>query len=356
MFSFLSSVFWLAVFWGGSYKLYKSIKAENIDMDLTKDKVEKLTEQSPILWGLTTLEHLNNKANASSITLYASIITFSLWAMEAQVLGSLSILSILVFGVFSTWHLSRVMKDMGYSFFKFDKKFRFAQTPFFLCIIIFFVIPTPEVSSQYQATSNQKPQNLKPILKTLNKMQKKRFFHQREYDTEASKNQKEEWRNRRLELDKATQEYIESLQGLTFKGKCFESLVSYDKVQGAFSEIINESLSPLSQKQDKEQYPQWTVHCRERPENSNDGFFEDTQGSKYYFRVSEVWLTEKEIDLLNNLRDGDSFNFTGTAGRLSDTELLTVEKPSEYGLNINFGNYVWRDADNKETEKTIFFD
>ena len=169
MFSFLSSIFWFAVFCGGSYKLFKSIKAENINTGLTKDKVDTLTEQSPILWGLTTLEHLNNKANASSITLYASIITFSLWAMQAQVLGGLSILSILVFGVFSTWHLSRVMNDMGYSFFKFDKKFRFAQTPFFLCIIIFFgipqITPTPEVSNQYQATSNQKPQNLSKTLK-----------------------------------------------------------------------------------------------------------------------------------------------------------------------------------------------
>jgi len=195
MFSFLSSILWIAVFCGGSYKLYKSIKAENIDMDLTKDKVEKLTEQSPILWGLTTLEHLNNKANVSSITLYASIIAFSLWAMEAQVLGGLFLLSILVFGVFFTLHLSRVMGDMGYSFFKFDKKFRLAQTPFFLCIILFFgvpqILPTPEVSNQPQATSNKKAKKTK--LDTRASSDEIKYVMKEEY---ADKEQIQEWINR----------------------------------------------------------------------------------------------------------------------------------------------------------------
>ena len=35
MFSFLSSIFWIAVFCGGSYKFYTDIKPENINMDLT---------------------------------------------------------------------------------------------------------------------------------------------------------------------------------------------------------------------------------------------------------------------------------------------------------------------------------
>ena len=132
MFSFLSSILWTAVFCGGSYKLYKSIKAENINMDLTKDKVEKLTEQSPILWGLTTLEHLNNKSNASAIALSVFIAVIGAWGIGSELLWSLIFWATLIGGVIFTLHLSAVMEDMGYKFFKFDKKFTQAQMPFFI--------------------------------------------------------------------------------------------------------------------------------------------------------------------------------------------------------------------------------
>jgi hypothetical protein len=141
MFSFLSSIFWFAVFCGGSYKLFKSIKAENINMDLTKDKVEKLTEQSPILWGLTTLEHLNNKSNASAIALSVFIAVIGAWGIGSELLWSLIFWATLIGGVIFTLHLSAVMEDMGYKFFKFDKKFTQAQMPFFICILLFFCIP-----------------------------------------------------------------------------------------------------------------------------------------------------------------------------------------------------------------------
>jgi len=357
MFSFLSLIFWFAVFCGGSYKLYTSIKAKNINMDLTKDKVDKLTEQSPILWGLTTLEHLNNKSNASEIGLYVFIAVIGAWGIGSQLLWSLIFFASIIGGVIFTLHLSAVMKDMGYKFFKFDKKFSNAQIPFFICIILFFCIPNFFLSpSAESAISPEKIQDIKSINKKLYKMQSKYYAHWKTFDDEASRNEKEKYNNKKTELYNAKEEYIKSLQGLTFKGKCYVDRISYDKSQDRFSKIITDNLSPLSEKQEAEQYPKWNISCRQRVKNSNDGFFQDTQGSKYDFFVSDIWLTEKEIDLLNNLREGDPFNFTGTAESLIDNELLTIADPNEYGLDIKFRNQVWRDADNKETEKTIFFD
>ena len=187
-------------------------------------------------------------------------------------------------------------------------------------------------------------------------MQSKRYAHWKTFDSESSRNEQEKYDNKMTEFLNGKEEYVKSLQDLTFKGKCYVDRISYSKSQDRFSKIITDNLSPLSEKQSAEQYPEWSIRCRENVKNSNDGFFQDTQGSKYDFLVSDIWLTEEEIDLLNDLREGDPFNFTGTAKYLTDNELLTIAKPSEYGLNIDFHNRVWRDADNKETEKTIFFD
>ena len=357
MFSFLSSIFWFAVFCGGSYKLFKSIKAENINTGLTKDKVDTLTEQSPILWGLTTLEHLNNKSNASEIGLYVFIAVIGAWGIGSQLLWSLIFFASIIGGVIFTLHLSAVMKDMGYKFFKFDKKFSNAQMPFFICIILFFCIPiffqSPSAES---AISPGKIQDMKSINKKLYKMQSKHYAHWKTFDAEASRNEEEKYDKKFNELANAKEEYVKSLQNLTFKGKCYSDIVSFTKSQGTISKIFTDNLSPLSEKQEAEQYPQWFIKCRESPKNPNDGFFQDTQGSSYSFRVSKIWLTEKEIDLLNNLREGDPFNFTATAYDLYDNELLTITKPNEYGLDIDFKNEIWEDGGNKETEKTIFFD
>jgi hypothetical protein len=123
-------------------------------------------------------------------------------------------------------------------------------------------------------------------------------------------------------------------------------MASYTESPNTLDEVFQDD--SLSRKQYLEQYPEWLITCTERKNGS---------GSSYKFFLSEAWLTEKEIDLFGDIREGDSFNFTGTASDMwEDTKIFGMHTPYEYGLLIWFTNEVWIDGDNKETEKTIFFD
>ena len=353
MFSFLSSIFWTAVFFGGYYKLYKSIKAENIDMDLSGDKVEKLTEQSPFFWGVTTSEHLNNKTTASQIGLYTFIIVFSLWVMENDLFLLAFLLPFFAFGVISCVHIFGVAVDAGRPrALGPDGKFNFALIPLCLSIFLFFASPTIFDYKSYDSVPSVpeinagKVQKLKSVHKSLRKLYTPIYDLQETFDAEFSKNESEEFYNIQSELDAAKNEYFESLRGLTFTGKCFLKMASYTKSPNTLDEVFQDD--SLSRKQYLEQYPEWLITCTERKNGS---------GSSYKFFLSEAWLTEKEIDLFGDIREGDSFNFTGTASDMwEDTKIFGMHTPYEYGLLIWFTNQVWIDGDNKETEKTIFFD
>ena len=172
---------------------------------------------------------------------------------------------------------------------------------------------------------------------------------------EMSRLEQENFDNEMSNLEKLIDDYVKSLVATEQSGKClFDGLEVNNSVK--FIDRSFEVMNGLNEEQSEENSKYWKVTCREfeQPSDERGIFATDRRGSKYTFEINEIFLSEKEIDLLNNIKPGEQFSFRGTV--YVSTKMMPWGLPTS-GLNLLFKNQLW-DLDkpeSKNTDKTIFF-
>jgi hypothetical protein len=169
-----------------------------------------------------------------------------------------------------------------------------------------------------------------------------------------SRLEQENFDNEMSNLEKLVDDYVKSLVGTEQSGKClFERLEVNNSVK--FIDLSFGTMNSLTEEQLEANSKYWDITCREfeQPSDERGIFATDRRGSKYSFEINEIFLTEQEKNLLNNIRPGEQFSFRG-AVYLSSRKLPWGLPTS--GLDIHFKNNIWDyGAELKNTEKTIFF-
>ena len=93
-----------------------------------------------------------------------------------------------------------------------------------------------------------------------------------------------------------------SLKGLEWSDECKIQEISYEdgtSFKSIFSVFTNFNLTP---EQDKEMYPHWVIDCSEK-KNGKGSF-------RYSIKVHDMFLSDNEIILLENLSKNDELNFS----------------------------------------------
>lgn len=225
-----------------------------------------------------------------------------------------------------------------------------------------FVLSLFGVDNSGVDNSRPSGESLKDLVDDYRDLHKEAYELWEDYkDNEnPSRKEKEAYGKEKSAAEKVKKEFLSSMETIeTFTGRCYLENASYSQAADQFDMIIS-AMSDLSEAQYKENYPNWSISCRERKEKEDEGLFDaDTRGSDYSFNVSEKWLTEDEIELLDNIKKGDVLYFTASnPTSITDTSLIRIQTPRNIGLNLKFTNETWdayAEPIAKSEKKTIYF-
>ena len=224
-------------------------------------------------------------------------------------------------------------------------------------------------------------------------------LHRSKFDDRGymSKKQLENYDIELANLTKLREEYVNSLVGIKYSGKCFlDSVKKFewvdifldsvkksewvdieDRTSGALVRSIEifEKEFTLFQGYTEEQLVEntnhWRVTCREfeQPSDERGLFDKDKRGSEYTFKIHDNFLTEEERKTLDNIKPEERLYFNGviyyseirvplSVSAISFVTGVSMDDTSFSDLNLTFKNLPWdyKKLETKNTEKTIFFD
>lgn len=211
-------------------------------------------------------------------------------------------------------------------------------------------------------------------------------LHRSKFDDRGymSKKQLENYDIELANLTKLREEYVNSLVGIKYSGKCFLDSVKKsewvdieDRTSGALVRSIEifEKEFTLFQGYTEEQLVEntnhWRVTCREfeQPSDERGLFDKDKRGSEYTFKIHDNFVTEEERKTLDNIKPEERLYFNGviyyseirvplSVSAISFVTGVSMDDTSFSDLNLTFKNLPWdyKKLETKNTEKTIFFD
>lgn len=134
------------------------------------------------------------------------------------------------------------------------------------------------------------------------------------------------------DIASASRALARSLKGSEWSDKCRMQKISYE-YKGSFKSLFSIFTNlNLTAKQNDEMFPYWVIDCSEK-KNGNGSF-------RYSIKVHDMFLSDDEITVLNNLSKNDYLNFS--ANNIASSR-ANVSKYDFY-LALGFSNMPYEAA------------